>query len=202
MQKIELPTIAEILDEEFMQPYGISAYRLAKDISVPVSRIQDILHGRRKISVDTALRLSKYFGLSESYFLDLQNEIELRKSKNRQKAALENIKPITQISAQLGFGEICNSRARILEFPSFYQLLLNPARQALLAKATLPLKHYHFIISPTFSNFFKSFSFLFFILRTKFAHFDNCSSIVKNIFKDFLMLNLNLNLQANLTKHF
>ena len=81
MQKIELPTIAEILDEEFMQPYGISAYRLAKDISVPVSRIQDILHGRRKISVDTALGLSKYFGLSESYFLDLQNEIELRKSK-------------------------------------------------------------------------------------------------------------------------
>ena len=99
MQKIELPTIAEILDEEFMQPYGISAYRLAKDISVPVSRIQDILHDRRKISVDTALRLSKYFGLSESYFLDLQNEIELRKSKNRQKAELENIKPITQISA-------------------------------------------------------------------------------------------------------
>lgn len=99
MKKIELPTIAEILDEEFIQPYGISAYRLAKDISVPVSRIQDILHGRRKISVDTALRLSKYFGLSESYFLDLQNEIELRKSKNRQKAELENIKPITQISA-------------------------------------------------------------------------------------------------------
>ena len=65
MMKIETPKISEILLEEFMQPYGISAYRLAKDINVPVSRVQDILHDRRKISVDTSLRLGKYFGVSE-----------------------------------------------------------------------------------------------------------------------------------------
>ena len=65
---------------------------MAKDINVPVSRIQDILHGRRKISIDTALRLSKYFGVSDSFFIDLQSEIELRESKNRQKDELDKIK--------------------------------------------------------------------------------------------------------------
>ena len=53
---ITTPTISEILIEEFMKPYGISAYRLAQDIHVPVSRIQDILHARRKITADTSLR--------------------------------------------------------------------------------------------------------------------------------------------------
>ena len=55
---ITTPTISEILIEEFMKPYGISAYRLAQDIHVPVSRIQDILHDRRKITADTSLRLA------------------------------------------------------------------------------------------------------------------------------------------------
>ena len=86
------PTISEILLEEFMIPFNVSAYRLAKDIHVPVSRIQDILHGRRKISIDTALRLSKYFGVSDSFFIDLQSEIELRESKNRQKTSLTRSK--------------------------------------------------------------------------------------------------------------
>ena len=67
---------------------------MAKDINVPVSRIQDILHGRRKISIDTALRLSKYFGVSDSFFIDLQSEIELRESKNRQKDELDKIKAL------------------------------------------------------------------------------------------------------------
>ena len=66
---IETPTVGEILREEFMEPMNISAYKLAQDIMVPVSRIQDILHGRRKITADTSLRLSKYFGVSERYFL-------------------------------------------------------------------------------------------------------------------------------------
>lgn len=65
--EIKTPKISEILLEEFMQPYGISAYRLAKDINVPVSRVQDILHDRRKISVDTSLRLGKYFGSSRFF---------------------------------------------------------------------------------------------------------------------------------------
>jgi addiction module HigA family antidote len=75
---IETPTVGEILREEFMEPMNISAYKLVQDIMVPVSRIQDILHGRRKITADTSLRLSKYFGVSERYFLNLQNDIDIR----------------------------------------------------------------------------------------------------------------------------
>ena len=69
---IETPKISEILYEEFMKPYNLSAYRLAKEIDVPVSRIQDILHDRRKITVDTSIRLGKFFGISERYFVNLQ----------------------------------------------------------------------------------------------------------------------------------
>ena len=69
---IETPTIGEILNEEFLIPLGISAYKLAQEIKVPTSRIQDILHNRRKITVDTSLRLAKFFGLSDGYFMSLQ----------------------------------------------------------------------------------------------------------------------------------
>ena len=78
---IETPKMGELLFEEFMKPLGISAYRLAKDINVPVSRIQDILHERRKITADTSLRLAKYFGVSDNYFLNIQNEIDIRNAK-------------------------------------------------------------------------------------------------------------------------
>ena len=79
--RIETPSIGEILQEEFMIPMGLSAYMLAQDIKVPVSRIQDILHGRRKITADTSLRLAKLFGVSDAYFLDMQNEIDMRNLK-------------------------------------------------------------------------------------------------------------------------
>ena len=79
---IQAPTIGEILNEEFMQPLGISAYTLSKAIHVPVSRIQDILHGRRKITADTSLRLAKYFGVSDRYFLNLQNDLDVRALKS------------------------------------------------------------------------------------------------------------------------
>lgn len=79
--RIETPSIGEILQEEFMVPMGLSAYKLAQDIRVPVSRIQDILHNRRKIMADTSLRLAKLFGVSDSYFLDMQNEIDMRNLK-------------------------------------------------------------------------------------------------------------------------
>ena len=87
---IETPGIGEILLEEFMEPMNISAYRLAKDIHVPVSRIQDILHGRRKITADTSVRLGIYFGVSDNYFLNMQNDIDIRnvKLKNREELAL------------------------------------------------------------------------------------------------------------------
>ena len=89
---IKTPTIGEILFEEFMEPLNISAYKLAKDIRVPVSRIQDILHDRRKISVDTSIRLGIYFGVSERYFLNMQNDIDIRNAKRENKEDLEKIK--------------------------------------------------------------------------------------------------------------
>ena len=92
---IQLPTIAEILKEEFMEPMNISAYRLAKDINVPASRILEILHGKRKISADTSLRLARYFGLSEKCFLDLQNDIDIRMLKEDEKADYDKIMPYT-----------------------------------------------------------------------------------------------------------
>jgi len=88
---IPTPTVSEILIEEFMKPYGISAYRLAQDIHVPVSRIQDILHDRRKITADTSLRLAKYFGVSDKYFLDIQTDIDIRNLKLSEQAELDSI---------------------------------------------------------------------------------------------------------------
>ena len=82
MNKIPTPTISEILKKEFMIPLGLSAYRLAKDIDVPVSRIQDILHNRRKITAETSIRLGRYFGLSDKYFLNLQDDIDIREAKD------------------------------------------------------------------------------------------------------------------------
>lgn len=81
MDFITPPTIGEILQEEFMAPMKISAYRLAQEIHVPVSRIQDILHDRRKITADTSLRLAKFFGVSDKYFLDMQTDIDIRNLK-------------------------------------------------------------------------------------------------------------------------
>jgi addiction module HigA family antidote len=73
----------EILFEEFLKPLGITQYRLAKDISVPPRRINEIIHGKRSISADTALRLSRYFGLSERFWLNLQARYDLEVEKGR-----------------------------------------------------------------------------------------------------------------------
>lgn len=94
MAGIQTPKISEILLEEFMKPLHVSAYKLAHSINVPVSRIQDILHDRRKITVDTSVRLGKYFGVSEMYFLNLQNDIDLRNIKIELKTELDKIVPI------------------------------------------------------------------------------------------------------------
>ena len=74
---IAAPKMSEILLEEFMVPMNLSAYKLAQALHVPTSRVQDILHDRRKITPDTSLRLARYFGVSDRYFLDLQNDIDL-----------------------------------------------------------------------------------------------------------------------------
>lgn len=97
-KRIETPKVSEILLDEFMEPFGISAYCLAKDINVPVSRIQDILHDRRAITVDTSLRLGKYFGVSEMYFLNLQNDIDIRNEKQRLADELSQIQPVVAAS--------------------------------------------------------------------------------------------------------
>lgn len=94
MNKIETPKMSEILREEFMEPLGISAYRLANDIDVPVSRIQDILHDRRKITADTSIRLGRYFGVSERYFLNIQIDIDIRNAKPIIGEALLKIRPV------------------------------------------------------------------------------------------------------------
>lgn len=91
---IETPKISEILKEEFMEPMNISAYRIAKDIQVPISRIQDILHDRRKITVDTSIRLGIYFGISERYFLNIQNDIDIRNAKHDNKTEFEQIQTL------------------------------------------------------------------------------------------------------------
>lgn len=90
---IEAPKIGEVLWEEFMAPNGISAYKLAQEIHVPVSRIQDILHNRRKITPDTSIRLARYFGVSDKFFLDMQNEIDIRELKKTMNAEIQAIRP-------------------------------------------------------------------------------------------------------------
>ena len=90
---IKTPSVGEILNEEFLTPMNISAYKLAKAIDVPVSRVQDILHGRRKITVDTSLRLGKYFGVSDRFFLNLQTDIDLRNIKTEEREAIDRIVP-------------------------------------------------------------------------------------------------------------
>ena len=89
---IETPKIGEILYEEFMAPMNISACQLAGDIAVPVSRIQDILDDQSKITPDTSLRLGRYFGVSERYFLNLQNDIDIRNEKLALSDELKRIK--------------------------------------------------------------------------------------------------------------
>ena len=96
MEYIKSPTVSEILREEFMEPLGISAYRLAQAINVPASRVQDILHDRRKITADTSLRLAKFFGVSDRYFLDLQNDIDIRNLKIQLANEISKI-PVCQV---------------------------------------------------------------------------------------------------------
>jgi addiction module HigA family antidote len=85
MARRKLPPIhpGEILHEEFLAPLGISQYRLAKDTSVPPRRINEIVRGSRSITADTALRLARYFGTSEQFWLNLQTHYDLEIEKDR-----------------------------------------------------------------------------------------------------------------------
>lgn len=86
----------ELLREEFLEPMGITPYRLAKDIGVPVQRVHELVHERRGVTADTALRLSRYFGMSEGYWLNAQKHYELEIEKDRIGAMLESIRPRSQ----------------------------------------------------------------------------------------------------------
>lgn len=88
---IPLVTPGEILNEEFLKPLEISAYRLAKDTGMPATRISQILKGKRRITADTALRLSRYFGNSPDFWLGIQVEYDLRQESCRLEEELEKI---------------------------------------------------------------------------------------------------------------
>jgi addiction module HigA family antidote len=83
----------EILREEFLKPFGISSYELAKRLHVPAPRINDIVLERRGISTDTAIRLSRFFGTTEHFWLNLQNAYEVSRVLEEQAAEIERIQP-------------------------------------------------------------------------------------------------------------
>ena len=88
----------EILLEEFLLPYGVSQYELAKVIGVPARRINEIVHGKRSITPDTALRLSRALDISDRFFLNLQNRYDLEMERDRLQDVLPNIKPLSKIA--------------------------------------------------------------------------------------------------------
>ena len=85
----------EVLLEEFLKPLAVSQYRLAKEIGVPARRINEIVHGQRRISADTALRLARFFGTSERFWINLQSRYDLEVEKDRLGDALDGIRPLT-----------------------------------------------------------------------------------------------------------
>ncbi len=91
---IELTTVGEMLKEEFIEPFKLTQNALAKAIFVPPNRIHQIVKGQRRITADTDLRLTTYFGLSQGYFLRYQEDYELRIAKRNISDEINKIKPI------------------------------------------------------------------------------------------------------------
>jgi addiction module HigA family antidote len=88
----------EILLTEFLEPLAVSQYQVAKAVDVPARRINEIVHGQRRISADTALRLSRYFGTSERFWMNLQARYDLEVEKDRLGTALDEIQPLSAAS--------------------------------------------------------------------------------------------------------
>jgi addiction module HigA family antidote len=84
----------EILSEEYLKPLGVSQHKVAVAIDVPPRRINEIVHGKRRISADTALRLSRYFGTSERFWLNLQSRYDLELERDRLSTVLDEIRPL------------------------------------------------------------------------------------------------------------
>lgn len=93
---IPVPTIGEILVEEFLGPLELTPYRLAKELHVATSSILDIVHSRRRLSVDMALRFSRFFGTTERFWLNLQNEIDIRNRRDQMGEDLSRIHPVSR----------------------------------------------------------------------------------------------------------
>ncbi len=91
----KLPNVhpGEVLLEEFLTPMQISQNKIARDIGVPPRRINEIVHGKRAITADTALRLSKYFGVSESFWMGLQADYDLEEARKELGRKLERVRP-------------------------------------------------------------------------------------------------------------
>ncbi len=89
----------QILLEEFLQPMGISQYRIAKDISVPARRINEIVHGKRSITADTALRLGKFFSMTAQFWLNLQSRYDLEMAEDKLKNRLQKEVHIYHVNA-------------------------------------------------------------------------------------------------------
>lgn len=90
---LDLVTPGELLWEEFMSPMGLTRYRLAKEIDVPAQRIGDIVNGKRAITADTDLRLCRFFGLSDGYWLRAQTAYEIEVAQRELAQVLKKIKP-------------------------------------------------------------------------------------------------------------
>lgn len=98
-RKIPYPHPGEILLEEFLKPMGITQYRLAKEIGVPQRRIGEIVAGNRSVTADTGLRLSRFFGMSDEFWIGLQMDFDAANTKDQLRETLANIKPWTLADA-------------------------------------------------------------------------------------------------------
>lgn len=103
MPETDTPTMApvhpgEMLKEDFLDPLGVSQYRLAQAIGVPPRRINEIVHGTRRISADTALRLSRFFGMSDGFWMNLQAHYDIEVEKDRLRTTLADIEPLADAS--------------------------------------------------------------------------------------------------------
>jgi antitoxin HigA-1 len=99
MEKLKNIHPGEILLEEFLHPMDISAYRLAKETFIPQTRISQIIKGNRRITADTALRFSRFFGTSAKFWLGLQDDYDLEEEKNEKEKELNEIKPMKDNAA-------------------------------------------------------------------------------------------------------
>lgn len=101
MTKLKNIHPGEVLLKEFLMPLGISAYKLTKDIGIRKTRVSEILKGNRRITADTALRLSKYFGNSAKYWLGLQNDFDLEEETNAKHNLINSIQPFNHNGVKL-----------------------------------------------------------------------------------------------------